>query len=502
MLWQVRKGQAPGRTKSGIMQQPSTGNGGAGAADARRRSCAGVAVLLAALLTWMAAWPARAADPVLLRGLEVSGEGESVRIALVTSRAVSFDARVLAAPLRLEMVVPGVSAGRRLPAMAHALVRDVKVREVKGGVLFTFRLGAPALIAGAHAERAAGTRPARLVVTLRRTDAATLAAMLGVPEERLTAARASGARRPAAENAGGARRREDADAVKEAFRRLVEQAAAPTSIDDLIRAAPVTFGSGERREAAAIGERKVAGEPADVPADAPAAGGGAGPVIVVDAGHGGRDPGAVDGRGRREKDIVLKYAHALRRALEARGYRVVMTRSGDTFLKLRERSAVARRHHAALFISIHADKFRTRGIGGLGIYTLSERASDEDAAELARMENAADLIGAPDERLEDDAVRDILVELTQRETNANSHLLALRLVRALKGRVRLRRNPVRSAAFRVLRLPEIPSLLIELGYITNPRDVRDMLSAAWRKRTAKLMAQTIDRFLKTRLARN
>ena len=479
------------------MQQPSTGNGEAGAAGWRRRSCASVAVLLAALLAWIAAWPARAADPVLVRGLEVSGEGESVRIALVTSRAVSFDARVLAAPLRLEMVIPGVSAGRRLPAMAHALVRDVKVRKVKGGVLFTFRLGAPALIAGAHAERAAGARPARLVVTLRRTDAATLAAMLGVPEERLAAARASGARRPAA-NAGGQRRREDADAVKEAFRRLVEQAAAPTSIDDLIRAGPVIFESGEKREAAASGERKVAG----APADAPAAGGGAGPVIVVDAGHGGRDPGAVDGRGRREKDIVLKYAHALRRALEALGYRVVMTRSGDTFLKLRERSAVARRHHAALFISIHADKFRTRGIGGLGIYTLSERASDEDAAELARMENAADLIGAPDERLEDDAVRDILVELTQRETNANSHLLALRLVRALKGRVRLRRNPVRSAAFRVLRLPEIPSLLIELGYITNPRDVRDMLSAAWRKRTAALMAQTIDRFLKTRLARN
>ena len=465
---------------------------------------------------------AGARDGVVLRGLEATKTADGVRIALIVSRAVSFDARVLAAPLRLEMVVPRARvAGKPRLRGRTGLVRSLRVRRVKGGTLFIFRLSGPALIAEAHAERAGSVTPARLVVTLQRTDAATLAAMLGVPESRLRLAREEKDRRSVRPRpraaAGTGEGAAGADAVKAAFRRLVEQAAAmPSSIDDLIRAAPVTFGPGHKQERGRSAAEEKGGRSA-VPGSrvtkagrgksggrAPEAtvSSGTAPVIVVDAGHGGKDPGAMDDKGRKEKDIVLKFAHALRRALAARGYRVIMTRTGDTFLKLRERSAVARRHHAALFVSIHADKFRRRGVGGLGIYTLSEKASDEDAAELARMENAADLIGAPDERLEDDAVRDILVELTQRETNANSHLLATRLVRALKGVVRLRRNPVRSAAFRVLRSPEIPSLLIELGYITNPRDVRDMLSPAWRKRAAARMAETIDRFLQTRLARN
>ena len=515
-----------------------------------QRRLAAVLALVLMLGAWLAGvmQPARAAEEVALRGLEVAETEDGAQVILLVTRAVSFDVRVLPAPLRLEMVIPGLRAAQapRLRAVG-GLVAGVRLRAASGGVVLAFPLRAPALIAGAHAERAAGGKPARLVVSLQRTDAATLAALLGVPATRLQERQPASA--PAAEgsraadaraakrdgraqgDAGGTTDAGAAEAVKAAFRRLVEQVAAtPATIDELIRAMPATFGDAEQDGAAAgdgrsegagkAKEEKEAngtrgggrkgtpsatadsGAPARFGKRHEAAAQGAAPVIVVDAGHGGRDPGAVDGQGRKEKDIVLRFAHALREALSARGYRVVMTRSGDTFLKLRERSAVARRNHAALFISIHADKFRSRGVSGLGIYTLSERASDEDAAELARMENAADLIGAPEERLEDDAVRDILVELTQRETNANSHLLAQQLVRSLKGVVRLRRNPVRSAAFRVLRLPEIPSLLIELGYITNPRDVRDMLSPAWRKRVAGRMAQTIDRFLRTRLARN
>ncbi len=430
-----------------------------------------LAICLAALL----ARPALALEIRAVRISETIASGTEV--VLETSRAVSFDARIRPRPLRLELEIPrrGLKVRARRPDGATTLLGALRTTRLKKGLRLVFPLNAPALIADAHAERGEGDRPARLVVRLQRSDWATLERQLG---ERLQAAD----RRRERPDPGALRQ------VRKAYRKLIEQAAAtPATIDDLIAATPVPLAPGE----AAGGSSG---------ASAPARAGGA-PLVVVDAGHGGHDPGAMDARGHREKDIVLKFAHALRRALRKRGYRVIMTRDGDTFLKLRERAAVARRNHATLFISIHADKFRQRGVGGLGIYTLSEKASDEDAAELARMENAADLIGAPVQGVEDETVRDILVQLTQRETNVNSHILARRLVRALRGVARLRRNPVRSAAFRVLRLPEIPSLLVELGYITNPRDVKNMLSSRWRRQVAARMADAIDRFLKTRVAR-
>ena len=404
-------------------------------------------------------------------------EADLAEVTLETTRAVSFDARIRPDPLRLELEIPrrGVRLRVRRASGAAMLLGAMRSVRLQRGMRLIFPLNAPALIADAHAERRDGNVPARLVVRLQRTDWATLDRLLGVRNDSAATEPVRPAIRPDRDTQSLAR-------MREAYRKLIEEAAAtPASIDDLIAATPVPLAPTET-EKTRTGQRNGA------------------PVVVVDAGHGGKDPGAMDSRGHREKDIVLQFARALRDALRRRGYRVIMTREGDTFLKLRERSAVARRHHAALFISIHADKFRQRGVGGLGIYTLSEKASDEDAAELARMENAADLIGAPVQGVEDETVRDILVQLTQRETNVNSHILARQLVRALRGVARLRRNPVRSAAFRVLRLPEIPSLLVELGYITNPTDVRNMLSPAWRRKVAGRMAGAIDRFLKTRVA--
>ena len=414
-----------------------------------------------------------------IQAVRVAEDAET-EVVLEASRAVSFDARIRSAPLRLELEIlrPEVKLRARSVKGGATLLGAMRSAQLKRGLRLVFPLNAPALISDAHAERRAGNAPARLVVRLRRTDWATLERLLGVQRQ-------ADALPPPQESV--AERRLDArslEKVRKAYRKLIEEAVAtPTSIDDLIAAMPVPLAPAEARTVDDAGSGKHGK-----------------PVVVIDAGHGGHDPGAIGGKGYREKDIVLQFAKALRQALQQRGYRVIMTREGDTFLKLKERSAVARQHHAALFISIHADKFRQRGVGGLGIYTLSEEASDEDAAELARMENAADLIGAPVQGVEDETVRDILVQLTQRETNVNSHLLARQLVRALRGHVRLRRNPVRSAAFRVLRLPEIPSLLIELGYITNPTDVRNMLSPAWRRKVAGRMAGAIDRFLKTRVA--
>ena len=439
-----------------------------------------LARLLAVAMFCFAWFFTPAALALEIRAVQVSDDAsEGTEVVLETSRAVSFDARIRPNPLRLEVEI--LRRGLKMRASradgSATLLGAMRVVPLRRGLRFVFPLNGPALIADAHAEQRADGMPSRLVVRLQRTEWATL--------ERLLDMRREPARMPPAAPVKERDAGKLPEEVRKAYRRLIEQAAAtPASIDELITALPVPIAPtmSAKQKPSASGKRSKM------------------PLVVVDAGHGGRDPGAVDAQGHREKDIVLKFARALRQALRKRGYRVVMTREDDTFLQLRERSAVARRNHAALFISIHADKFRQRGVGGLGIYTLSEEASDEDAAELARMENAADLIGAPVQGVEDETVRDILVQLTQRETNVNSHILARQLVRALRGVARLRRNPVRSAAFRVLRLPEIPSLLVELGYITNPKDVRNMLSPAWRRKVAARMAGAIDRFLKTRVA--
>ncbi len=444
------------------------------------------------------------------------------RVLLEVSRAVSFDARVLAEPWRLEMLVPGArTTGGNVPRRLRGdggLIAGFEISPADGGVRLSVRLNAPALITDAHAVRGDGGSAAQLAVALARTDARTLARLLGEgakakSREPRRQVRKQGQGRPAG----------PLEKIKAAYRKLVEEAAAPSSIDELLNALPARFDTPEEEpekkgkdgaagEAAADATPSKSGTPAmGVDADeksepatearpGPAKGGEL-PVIVVDAGHGGHDPGAIGIGKVREKDVVLRFARILRKELAKRGYRVIMTRDDDRFLRLRQRVKVARKHHARLFVSIHADKFRRKGVRGLGVYTLSERASDAEAAALAKMENAADLIGAPDDVVaEDEELRDILVDLVQRETNANSLLLARELVRALRQVTRLRRNPVRSAPFRVLRAAEIPSLLIELGYMSNPHDVRNLVSRHWQAKVAARMARTIDRFLKTRLA--
>ncbi len=482
-------------------------------------------LLLAALAALLQPWTPVLAAPAELRSVQLRGIGDAAwqetEVVVEISRAVSFDAGVQAAPLRLEMLIPaaGLAKGWRVPE-GGGLIGEVHQRRVSGGVLLSFALRHPALIVDAHAERATGDRPARLVVRLARTDTATLARMLGVDEAVLNRTESptgqSSAQIVAEKRSPGALQR-----IKAAYRKLIEETAAqPAGIGELIKALPLGYeGHDDERDdeqVAAAAARPAARQQDEPPAGerqaisprpsvaisngAGSNGAGARPVIVVDAGHGGIDPGAIGVGGVKEKTIVLAFAKVLRRELQRRGYRVGMTREGDTRLKLTERVAVARRHHAAMFISIHADRFRSQRAGGLGIFTLSEKASDADAAALARMENAADLIGAPEDDIKDGAVRDILVELAQRETNANSHLLAQRLAQSLRSVTRLRRNPVRSAAFRVLRAPEIPSLLVELGFITNPRDVRNLLSPDWRRKVAARMAEAIDKVLKARLA--
>lgn len=220
------------------------------------------------------------------------------------------------------------------------------------------------------------------------------------------------------------------------------------------------------------------------------------PLVVIDAGHGGKDPGAGLGNVR-EKDLTLALAKALRDDLLRKGgVRVALTRSDDRYLFLPERTSIARRLRADLFISIHADSTEvSSGAIGATVYTLSAKGSSEVAERMAARENAADEIGGV--RIEDqrDSVGAILVDLSQRETQARSEELARLILREGQGRMPLKETTTQSAAFAVLKSPDVPSILFESGYINNPIDVARLTSQAGRMAFAETVGQAIRAYL-------
>jgi N-acetylmuramoyl-L-alanine amidase len=223
-------------------------------------------------------------------------------------------------------------------------------------------------------------------------------------------------------------------------------------------------------------------------------------VIVIDAGHGGIDPGAPSIVGYHEKQVTLATARLLARALEHTGrYKVVMTRDSDVFLKLHERVALARAAHGNLFISLHADSAgggASSGTRGASIYTLSETASDAESERYAQRENRADAIGGVTLRDQSDDVAGILVDLTVRETVNEGNRLAGMLAESLEhdGIGLLPRAPHRAAGFAVLKSPDIPSVLIEMGYLSDPSDARALADPAHQARIARAVADGVDRY--------
>lgn len=224
-------------------------------------------------------------------------------------------------------------------------------------------------------------------------------------------------------------------------------------------------------------------------------------VVVVDPGHGGDDPGAIGASGTREKTLTLTAARELKRLLEARGpYRVVLTRDDDRYLKLARRVALARRADADLFISIHADSAADPAVRGAGVYTLSETASDKEAEALARQENKADLIAGIDlvNIAYDPLTTDILIDLAQRGTmNASSEFASL-LTRQLADVASLRGNAHRFAGFRVLKAPDVPSVLLEMGFLSNATEERRMLDADFRHRLMQAVVAAVDAYFTAR----
>jgi N-acetylmuramoyl-L-alanine amidase len=256
--------------------------------------------------------------------------------------------------------------------------------------------------------------------------------------------------------------------------------------------------------AAAIDNRlPKAPDPSPPHEDAAKAPGDTRPMIVLDPGHGGIDNGTHAPSGEQEKDLVLRFATMLREKLERTGkYRVAMTRSDDTFVPLNDRVRFARGQGAQLFISVHCDAL-ARGEGsadGATIYTVSDKASDAEAQRLADAENRADIIAGVNLAAESDDIADILIDLAQRETKTFSASFARLVAAEFKSATRLHKNPLRSAGFRVLKAPDIPSVLIELGYVSNPADLKQLVSDQWRARTSDAVAQAVHTYFTTRLA--
>jgi N-acetylmuramoyl-L-alanine amidase len=224
------------------------------------------------------------------------------------------------------------------------------------------------------------------------------------------------------------------------------------------------------------------------------------PLIVLDPGHGGVDSGAGSDDGTAEKDLVLQFGLALQSALRATGkVRVAMTRDTDVFIALGDRVKFARERQASLFLSLHADALSDAGedVRGATVYTLSDTASDRDAAALAERENKADIFAGTEVKVDSSEVTDILLDLMHRETKTFSVHFAKVATDEMRPRIHLNKNPHRFAGFKVLRAPDVPSALLELGFMSNERDVRQLTDPQWRKTATEALARAIIAYFAT-----
>ena len=426
------------------------------ASRANHRVLLGCALVCAAALLWSDATavgavegqsssPGAGSNFPIASDARLAGDGKQTRFVLDLDKTIQFRAFALADPYRVVVDIPQVSF--QLPAgtgsAGRGLVKAFRYGLVMpGGSRLVFDLTGPARIANSYVLEAANGQPPRLVLELEEVDRTTFVQSLS------------------------------ADSRPE-LRPAIADAAAVAS-------APVEAAAPSRPDAAPDSR----------------------PVIVIDPGHGGIDNGTQSGS-ESEKNLVLGFGLALRDRIEKSGkYRVVMTRTDDTFIPLADRVKIARNQSAALFVSIHADALpRHEGDAqGATIYTLSDRATDAEAERLAEVENKADAIGGVNLTEEPTDVADILIDLAQRETRTFSNRFARLLMGEMKTTVRMHKHPLKSAGFRVLKAPDVPSVLIELGYVSNKGDLEHLVSESWRSRTVGSMAQAIDAFFAKRLA--
>lgn len=220
------------------------------------------------------------------------------------------------------------------------------------------------------------------------------------------------------------------------------------------------------------------------------------PLIIIDPGHGGVDPGAIGANGVFEKHVTLSMAKELQTQLERSGrYRVMVTRRSDNYLKLYQRVDIARQNNADLFVSLHADSIDKSGVRGASVYTLSEKASDAQTAKLADRENKADIIAGADLSHEDKQVADILISLSMRDTMNQSKFLANTMVNSLDNNgIKTLDSAHRYAGFAVLKAPDVPSILIEMGFMSNRSEAQLLTQNDYRRKMATAIKHGIDNY--------
>ncbi|MBQ8250764.1 MAG: N-acetylmuramoyl-L-alanine amidase [Alphaproteobacteria bacterium] len=219
-------------------------------------------------------------------------------------------------------------------------------------------------------------------------------------------------------------------------------------------------------------------------------------VVMLDAGHGGQDPGAISKAGRYEKDLTLKMAKETKKLLENAGYKVVLSRDRDIFISLRGRVKKAHEAKADLFISIHADSAKNTSARGLSIYTISEKASDKEAAALAERENKSDILLGMDLDDYQQEVSSVLIDLAKQDTMKESRRYADLVVKEMQRTVQLLPNAHRFAGFAVLKSPNIPSVLLEMGYMSNKKEEREMQKSSYRKKLGQALVRAVNAYFK------
>ncbi len=430
-----------------------------------------VAVLfLVSLLTAVAANEALATPTVT--GVRIGRHDDMTRLILDLTEAATFRIFTLARPDRMVIDLPPVHWGlaERNFAIGRAGVSRVRFGQFRADTArIVLDLIRPVAVRRTFvlAPSAGGSPVHRLVVDFGPVSLSTLRAAGQPAEPARQERRAAPGAQPAAPVEGERR---------EAH---VDRPAAPAEpLPQARRAAP--------REPPPLPQLKPRAKPVR-------------PLIAVDAGHGGRDPGAVSASGLREKTIVLTFAREFRAALEASGrYRAVLTRDSDHKIGLRRRVVTARNAGADLFLSIHVDRLDARSVRGASVYTLSAEASDTETAALAARENRADIVADVDlSEGYDPEVAKVLISLVQQNTMNCSAALAALLVPALDRVAPLVNHPHRFGDFRVLKAPDIPSVLIELGFLSNDRDAERLRRRSHRAALAGAIIEALDNYYRT-----
>jgi N-acetylmuramoyl-L-alanine amidase len=422
----------------------------------QRRSLAGYNAFLS--LFFMLLFSSLGFADAVTTGARVGGDETRTRFVADISKTVSYSVYVLPEPYRVIIDLPDMSFDLP-PGIGHK-VRGL-VSEYRYGILepgksrIVIDTKGPVLIQKSFLVEAQAGQPARIVVDIvKTTDEAFMASYKADQNHSQQEIAALAAEEPLLPPAT------DTVAVDEP---IIEAASSPSE--------PVTVKKPGRK------------------------------IIVLDPGHGGIDPGAISPNRTKEKDVVLSFARALRKVLLSTGrYDVVMTRDDDTFLGLKQRVEVARQENADLFIAIHADTVRGQDARGVTIYTLSDKASDAEAEELAKKENRSDIIGGLDLQAENKQVTDILIDLAQRESKNHAVLFSKKAVTQLKSLTLMTGKPMRSAGFMVLKAPDVPSVLIELGYLSSKSDEKLLTSDAWHARIAGAFVKAVDGYFATEVA--